>query len=131
MEPVAIVCAIALLQFVYFSILVGKARGTHGVEAPATTGHPVFERHFRVQQNTLEQLVVFVPALWMFAYYVNVTAAAALGGVFILGRFLYAASYVSDPGRRGAGFAIGMLASLALVIGSLVGPALTLFQAAG
>lgn len=121
MEPVAIVCVIALLQYVYLSIMVGKARGAHGVKAPATTGHPVFERHFRVQQNTAEQLLVFIPSLWMFGYYLNAMAAAALGLVFVAGRALYAFSYVNDPARRGAGFAIGMLATLFLLIGSLVG----------
>lgn len=121
MEPVAIVCVIALLQYFYLSIMVGKARGTHGVKAPATTGHPVFERHFRVQQNTVEQLLLFIPSLWMFGYYVNAIAAAALGLVFVVGRALYAHSYVNDPARRGAGFAIGVLATLVLLLGSLVG----------
>ncbi|MCP4300707.1 MAG: MAPEG family protein, partial [Gammaproteobacteria bacterium] len=71
MEAVAIVTILALGQFVLFSIQVGSMRVKHGVKAPATSGHAEFERMFRVQQNTMEQLVVFIPALWMFAYFVK------------------------------------------------------------
>jgi len=65
MEFVAFVIALALLEFAVFGMLVGWARGKYGVAAPAVSGHPVFERYFRVHQNTLEQLVAFVPAMWL------------------------------------------------------------------
>ncbi|MFK8015065.1 MAG: MAPEG family protein [Gammaproteobacteria bacterium] len=127
MEWVAIVTALMLLQYIYFTVRVGKARGESGIKAPATSGDPVFERHFRVQQNTLEQLVVSVPALWMFGWFVDARIAALLGVIYVIGRFMFQRSYVADPATRGAGFLTGMLATLALLIGSLVGPLLRLF----
>jgi hypothetical protein len=69
MEFVAIVTVLALLQYILFAILVGKARGQYGVAAPAVAGHPVFERYFRVQMNTLELVVLFIPALYLAARY--------------------------------------------------------------
>lgn len=121
MELVALVTVLALIEYFAFGILVGRARAAHGVKAPATTGHPIFERYFRVHQNTAEQLWVFLPSLWLFSYYVHAPAAAALGAFWLVGRIVYLRGYVADPDRRTAGFAIGALASLALLLGSLVG----------
>jgi glutathione S-transferase len=86
MAWVLIVMVLALLQFYGFGIAVGRARVRHGVAAPATTGHPVFERYFRVQMNTLEQLVAFLPAIWLFAQFYDPRWAAALGAVYLTGR---------------------------------------------
>jgi uncharacterized MAPEG superfamily protein len=91
------------------------------VKAPATSGHPIFERYFRVHQNTGEQLWVFLPSLWLFSHYLSDAVAGALGVVWIAGRFLYLRGYVAEPDKRGAGFLIGFLASTALLLGSLVG----------
>lgn len=121
MESVAIVTALALIQFYYFGYQVGMARIRHGVNAPATTGHPEFERRFRVQQNSLEQLLVFIPALWIFAWYAHALSAAGLGLAFIAGRFVYSKSYVNDPSSRTAGFAIGAIATAVLLIGGVIG----------
>jgi glutathione S-transferase len=93
-EYTAIVTLLALMQFMLFSIQVGSMRVKHGVKAPAIAGHPEFERMFRVQQNTMEQLVVFVPALWIFAYLVNPLWGAGIGLLFIIGRFVYRAAYL-------------------------------------
>lgn len=121
MALVAIVIALALIEYVVFGLLVARARARCKVPAPATTGHPVFERYFRVQQNTLELLVVFVPSAWLFGYYVSPLWAAALGVVFILGRALYLTGYVADPKKRSAGFGLSYLPTLALVTGALIG----------
>jgi glutathione S-transferase len=126
MEFVAIVTALALLQYIYFAVLVGQARGKFGVNGPAVTGHPVFERYFRVQMNTLELLIAFLPGLWLFAQYVSPVWAAALGAVYIVGRFLYLRSYVADPAKRGLGFGLSMLPTLALLLGALIGAVLRL-----
>ena len=91
------------------------------VEAPAVTGHPIFERYFRVQQNTVEQLVLFFPALFLFTQFMGAGLAALVGLVFVAGRVLYAIGYVKDPARRGPGFLISSLANAALVLGALVG----------
>ena len=126
MELVTIVIALALIEYVIFSILVGNARTKYDISAPAISGDPIFERYYRVQQNTLEQLVLFIPGMVMFAYYVRPDVAAALGGVFILGRFIYLRSYVADPKTRSLGFSLSIFPSLTLVLGGLVGAALNL-----
>ena len=109
MEFVAIVTVLALLQYVCFAILVGQARGKFGVNGPAVTGHPVFERYFRVQMNTLELLIALLPGLWLFAHYVSPTWAAAPRRRLPVGRFVYLRSYVADPTKRGVGFGLSML----------------------
>ncbi len=52
MAYVDIVTVLAVLQFLVFGFQVGGARGKYGVKAPATTGNEIFERVFRIQQNT-------------------------------------------------------------------------------
>jgi len=127
MESVAIVTILAVAQFVFFSIQVGSMRGKHGVKAPATAGHPEFERMFRIQQNTMEQLVAFIPTLWIFAYLVNPVWGAGIGLVFIVGRFIYWSSYLKDPGSRGMGFTISFLPTAVMLVWSLIVAALSYF----
>lgn len=121
MELVAVVAILALAEYLYFAMRAGWARGRYEVAAPATHGHPLFERHLRVQENTIEQLVVFLPGLFLFARYVSPPVAAGLGLVFILGRALYARAYVSDPAGRGPGFLLTLLSNAVLLLGGLVG----------
>jgi uncharacterized membrane protein YecN with MAPEG domain len=123
MEPVAIVILIALLEYVVFGALVGRARGRYGVKAPATSGHEVFERYFRVHYNTLELIVVFVPAMWLFGSYVSPTWAAVLGLVYVVGRVAYLVGYVADPAKREIGFGLSVLPILVLLVGGLWGAA--------
>ena len=120
MEYVAIVTALALLVYMYMAFQVGAGRGKYNVEAPAISGDPTWERLYRVQTNTVEQLVVFLPALWIFAYLGNPVWAAAIGSVFVIGRVIYMVTYVQDPARRTIGFLLGFLANVVLVIGVLV-----------
>jgi len=122
MEPVAIVTALALIQYLLIGMLVGRARVRGGVQAPATSGDPIFERYFRAHQNTLEQLILFVPSLWIFAYYISAQVAAALGLVFVIGRLVFVRAYVLDPPSRATGFLIGVVPLMVLLIGSLIGP---------
>jgi glutathione S-transferase len=121
MEPVAVVIALALIQYVAFGMLVGWARGKYGVKAPAVTGHEIFDRYFRVHQNTLELLVVFVPAIWLFGMYVDPTWAALLGLVYVVARVLYLRGYVADPAKREVGFTLSVLPVLVLLAGALWG----------
>jgi glutathione S-transferase len=121
MHGVAAVTALALLEYMVLAALVGRARVKYKVEAPATTGDPTFERYFRVHQNSLEALIVFIPALWMFARYLSNPVAIALGLIFIAGRIIYAAGYVRAPEKRGPGAGITFIVNGTLVIGSLVG----------
>jgi glutathione S-transferase len=121
MPYVDIVTALALLQFLMFGYKVGGARGRYGIKAPAITGNEIFERYFRVQQNTLELLVVFIPSLYLFSRYFNPLIAAALGVIYLVGRQIYAAAYVKDPAARSAGFGMSFLPTAALLLGGAVG----------
>jgi glutathione S-transferase len=123
MEMTALVAVLVALQYLVFIVLVGRARGRYGISAPAMTGHPVFERLVRVQQNTQEQLAIFFPALALFAYYISPLWAAVLGLLFFTGRTLYARAYVLEPSKRGPGFGLGALALIALLLGALWGAA--------
>ncbi|MGH8166455.1 MAG: MAPEG family protein [Woeseiaceae bacterium] len=121
MEPVAIVTVAALVQYLVLAYQVSMARIRHGVLAPATSGHPEFERRFRIHQNTLEQLVVFIPALWMFGFYVHPLIGALVGLLFPIGREVYRRSYVADPSTRAAGAAISGAAIVVLLVGAAIG----------
>ena len=129
MELVGLISLLAVLQFVVFGILVGRARGVYGVKAPATTGHEQFERWFRVHYNTLEKLIVFLPALWLSGYYVGQYYAAGLGLIYLVGRLLYAVSYTRDPASRTLGTLVSELPILIMIIGGII--AISLDLAAG
>ena len=101
MQWTALVTGLVLAMYLGLGALVSRARGMHKVPAPAMSGHPAFERICRVHQNTAEQLLLFLPGLWMFGVYVSDIWAAALGLVFLAGRLLYAQTYFADAGRRG------------------------------
>jgi glutathione S-transferase len=120
MPYVAIVTALAILEFMWFSVLVSKARVKYAVVAPNTSGDEMFNRYYRVHMNTLEQLMVFLPALWVFASFVSPIWAAALGAVFVVGRAIYGATYIRDPKSRSLGFGLTMLPSLVMIVGILV-----------
>ena len=118
---VHIVIGLALIEFFVFGAAVGRARHTYNIRAPATTGHPMFERYFRVQMNTLEQLVIFVPAMLLFARYASPLVAAALGVIFIIGRALYFRGYVKDPEARGTGAIATAIPNAVLLLGGVIG----------
>jgi glutathione S-transferase len=120
-EPIAIVTVVVLVQYLLFGYHVSRARIKHGVQAPAISGHPEFERTFRIHQNTLEQLVLFIPALWMFGIYVHPLTGAAIGLVFPVGREVYRRSYAADPSSRAAGATIGGAAIMVLLLGAAIG----------
>lgn len=121
MDLVAFVIVLALIEYFIFGALVGRARGQYGVQAPAVTGHPIFERYFRVHYNTMEQLVMFVPSMWFFGMYVSPTWAALLGIVFIIGRVLYLRGYVEEPSKRETGVIVGAVALVILMLGAAIG----------
>lgn len=124
MELVSAVSLLAILQFSVLGLLVGRARGKYGVAAPAVTGDEHFERWFRVHYNTLERLVVFLPALWLFGYYVGQYYAAGLGCIYLIGRLLYASAYVKDPAKRGLGMIISELPIWIMLTGGLIAVAI-------
>ena len=126
MALVILIIILALMEYMAFSFQVGMARGKYGVKAPAVSGHPEFDKYFRVQQNTLEQLIVFIPAILAFSwsaenigwpgYYI----ASGLGVIWLIGRFIYAISYVNDPAKRGLGFMMNFFPPVLMMLGTLV-----------
>jgi uncharacterized MAPEG superfamily protein len=128
MTLVYIVMGLALVQFLFFGYAVGAARGRYGVKAPATTGNEHFERYFRVQMNTLELLVVLVPALPMFAWFVSARWGAALGALYLVGRSLYYYTYVRDPAKRSLGYTLSLLPVAALLLGGIGGAIAAYFK---
>lgn len=119
----ALVTTISLAVYLWVTIKVGGARAKHGVKAPSIDGPPDFQRVFRVQQNTLEQLALYLPVQWLFALAWGDVPAAAAGALWPIGRVMYALSYYQAAEKRGAGFGITFLSSGIMLIGSLVGAA--------
>jgi uncharacterized membrane protein YecN with MAPEG domain len=121
MELVYGTILLALLEYIVMAGLVGRARAKTGVRAPAMTGHPEFERANRVHVNTLENLIIFVPAVWIFATYVSALYAAILGALFVVARVLYAIGYLQAAEKRAIGAGITGIVNIVLVVGGLIG----------
>jgi len=115
------VTVLTLILYLVVTINVGRARGKYKVPVPQTSGDPDFERVFRVQQNTLEQLILFLPSLWLFSLFVSPNWGAGIGAFWIIGRILYAWGYYQAAEKRSIGFGINSLSILVLLVGSLVG----------
>lgn len=116
MDFVAFVTLLLLAQYLFFMAMTGKARDELGIKAPATTGDDVFERILRVQLNTLEQLMLTLPAMWLCTHYFSASFAGIMGLVFFTGRVLYRKAYIADPSTRGTGMMMGFLANVLLLI---------------
>jgi uncharacterized MAPEG superfamily protein len=116
----SMVTVLALLEYLLLGLLVGRARVQHNVIAPATTGSPEFERYFRVHQNTLEALIVFVPAVWIFSLTVHYHLGVALGVLFLIARIIYAQAYLKDPSKRTPGALMTFGINTFLVLVSIV-----------
>lgn len=111
----------ALVVYIWMFVNVGKARGKYKVPAPATDGPVEWQSVLRVQANTVEQMVMFFPALWMCGYFLSDRWAALGGAVWVVGRIVYALGYYRAPEKRSVGFGITSLATLGLMIGTVVG----------
>lgn len=118
--PALVVLLTIILQFgtVY---AVGRARGKYDIKAPATSGHPAFERAYRVQMNTLENVAMFLPSLWLAVHYGYVLWAGVAGLVWVLGRVWYALAYLQDPKKRGSGYLVSMIGWAVLVVMAVLG----------
>jgi glutathione S-transferase len=119
----AVVTILAILLYSYMSVRVGQMRGKHGVTAPATSGHPEFDRAFRIHYNTLEALPVFFALLWLATIYFHLLPwlPALVGLIWVIGRFIYMSGYMTDPSKRGTGFITSMLCQLVLLILAIIG----------
>lgn len=126
MDYVYLIILLALAQFIFFTFRTGSARHKYGVHAPKTTGNETWERIYRVQQNTMEQLVLFIPGMLAFAHYVSPRWALVPGVLYLIGRQLYSYLYITNPEKRGSGVALSFLSNMALVAGAIVGVILQL-----
>ena len=121
MSWINLVALLALVQYLMFGARVGRARGKYGVHAPATTGNEVFERYYRVQMNTLELMVVLLPAMWVAAAYWDPRWVAAAGAVYLIGRLIYLRAYTSNPASRGLGFLLSVAPITLLIVAAFIG----------
>lgn len=119
----ATITALAVIIYMSTALNVSRMRSRHDIKAPATSGHPEFDRAFRVQMNTLEQLAIFFPALWLATVFFTPLPwlPAALGLVWVIGRVIYASLYMQDPAKRGPGFGLSAIASWLLLVLGLIG----------
>ena len=126
MELMIAVIVFALIEYMFFTAKVGWARGKFGINAPAISGDPAFEVYFRDQQNTLEQLIIFIPAIIAFSHTAEMLAwpgyeiASGLGIIWLIGRIAYYKAYIGDPAKRGIGFIMTFMPSAAMLLGTLL-----------
>lgn len=117
----ALVTLLTVLLLFATAFVVGRARYTCGIKAPAVTGHPVFERAYRVQMNTLENSVLFLPTLWLAAHYGFGGWAGIAGLLWLVGRVWYMLGYLRDPARRGPGYLVSMIGWAAVLVMAAIG----------
>lgn len=127
MPFVELVAALAILQYLIFGAYTGRARARSGLKAPAMTGDEGFERMYRVQMNTLEVMVAFLPSLFLAALHWPDYVVAPLGAAYLIGRHLYWRAYVAAPSKRALGFMLSIIPTIFLVLMALLGTVLALF----
>lgn len=118
---VALVTLLALVLTIALALYVARSRARYSVAAPATTGNPAFERIYRVHANTVEQLAMFIAALWLCALYLQPLFAAIVGVVWLAGRIAYLFGYAADPSKRVLGFSVSLTAVIVLIVGAFIG----------
>lgn len=128
MALVNLLLILAVAQFIVFAMLVASARGRYGVSAPATTGHEMFERYYRIHMNTLEMLIVLIPAVWIASTYWNAYFVAAMIAIYLVGRILYFRAYLANPKSRTIGFSVSFLPILALLLAGAGGAIWSMLQ---
>lgn len=128
MALVNLLMLLAIFQFIYFGFRVGAARGKYGVSAPATTGHEIFERYYRVQMNTLELLIMLIPAVWIASGYWNHLFVAAMIAVYLIGRMIYLSAYVADPKKRDKGYVLSLLPVVVLLAAGFAGAVMNILK---
>ena len=127
MEYTVLIILLALVQFTVFTGRVGLNRDKLGVKAPDTSGDERWERMYRVQQNTMEQLVIFIPSMIAFSFFTSARWGLLPGVLFLVGRQLYSHEYIVDPASRTPGMALSLLCNAALLLGALIGLLIKMF----
>ena len=72
---------------------------------------------YRNQMNFLENLILFLPTMWIFAYSVSDGLAAVIGSGYVMGRVLYARNYPRDYAHA-RGFQISLACLVFLLVGA-------------
>jgi glutathione S-transferase len=126
MEYAIIIILVALLQYIFFTGRTGFTRSKYEVQAPKISGNETWERIYRVQQNTMEQLIIFIPSMLIFSNYVSNTWVMLPGVIFLVGRQIFSHFYITNPDNRAPGMVMSLFSNVALVIGSLIGVGLQL-----
>lgn len=122
MPPLAaLIVALTVILLALAMAMVGRARGRFAIKAPATTGHPDFERVFRAQMNTNEQALMFLPSFWLAVHYGWLELAAVMGLVWLVARTWYLFAYARDASRRDLPFIIATVALVVLLLDGLRG----------
>ena len=127
MHPlVALITLLTVVLLMACMLLVARARGRYQVKAPATTGPEGFERMLRIQANSNESVLMFLPALWTAANFGAVWLSVTLGVVWLLSRTWYVVAYANPARSRGPAYTLSFVAALGLVLQGLWGVAWTL-----
>lgn len=121
MKLTAWVTIAAVLMYVWIFFNVGKARAEHKIAAPSTDGPLPFQQVMRVQANTVEQLIIFLPLLWLSAFYTGDLISAGLGALWVVGRIMYALGYYQEPKKRSTGFMVSSTAAGGLLLSACIG----------
>jgi uncharacterized membrane protein YecN with MAPEG domain len=124
----SLITTLALFVYLFLTVNVSRARTKYKIPPPGTTGDPTFERILRVQNNTSEQLIIFLPLLWIFSIYIDPIWGAIVGAIWIVGRILFAWGYYQAAEKRIIGFAINSLSLTVLLFGSLIGVGLEIYR---
>jgi glutathione S-transferase len=113
-----------IAAFYFFAAFrVGNLRARHNIKAPATSGHPEFDRAYRVQLNTLEQMGIILPLLWVATIYPIGWAwiAPLVGLIWVISRIVYFRGYTADPEKRIPGAIMGGVCNFALLFLAVAG----------
>ena len=116
MKFTALVTLAALVYTFILMTRVGRERARSGLSAPAVTGDEGFERAFRAHYNTIEQLVLFIPLLWLATGVIGDIWSGVIGLVWVVGRILYSTAYMSDPKKRAPGMILTLISTGALAL---------------
>jgi glutathione S-transferase len=124
--PAAILAGFVTIAAIVISmamaIRVARTRRATGVRAPAMSGSPDLECALRVQGNTVEQMTIFLPALWLAVLWFQGWLPPALGALWCIGRVIYMLTYgPGQPTRRAPGFIVSMLSVIALSVLAAIG----------
>lgn len=112
-----------VIFYFYTAFRVGMLRGKHGIQAPACAGHPEFDRAYRVQLNTLEQMAMTLPLLWIATLFPIAWTwlPALIGLIWVVVRIVYLRAYMADPEKRLIGAALSGILNVVLMLLSIAG----------